>query len=106
MRTATTVDLQAIAERLTARGIPARVEQTGGGVATIFVGTHDHEGRFDVEVGPGWFDGPGWTEPKAHREHLAIGPGRDPNRFTYAEKDWTDEDIVDCIVKYHEEERA
>lgn len=77
----TDIDMQAIVNQLKERGIDAYVEQTGGGVATIFAGESFEviEGsgepyrRWPAVAGPGWFDGPGWTLPKADGDDFYVG---------------------------------
>lgn len=54
-------------------GVCAYVEQTGGGVATIFAGELDEEGVPPFAVGPGHFDGPNWTEPHIHPRAMCWG---------------------------------
>ena len=55
----TVFSLDTVAERLSAEGIAATIEQTGGGTATLYVGERwiddDDNDRADVIVGPGWF---------------------------------------------------
>jgi hypothetical protein len=59
------IDLDAVVAELTKLGIPAIVEQTGGGTATIYAGEPydggDGAERYPVAAGPGHFTGPGWT---------------------------------------------
>ena len=67
--------LAAIAE---ATNLPAIVEQTGGGCATIYVGLPDEDDRYPLVIGPGWFDG-GWPSGKAMFDlrDLYVGPDDD-----------------------------
>lgn len=67
-------ELAGIIER---HGLPARVEQTGGGVATLYVGEYDADGRALAIAGPGWFEGPYWTEPRATFDEFSWGPDDD-----------------------------
>lgn len=72
------IDMQAVCDDLKAMGIPAFVQQTGGGVATIYAG-EPYTDPIDDEwypavAGPGWFDGPGWIRPFANPEDFYIGP--------------------------------
>jgi hypothetical protein len=75
------VEFDEVVRRLEAEGITAYVEQTGGGTATIYVGeaTEDEHGdrRFPCAVGPGWFEGPGWTLGGGHNHDLYVGPDND-----------------------------
>lgn len=73
------IDMQRVADMLRERGFAnAYVEQTGGGCATLYAGpTREEEGwgeRYAVAVGPGWFDGPGWSNPKCSTSECWIGP--------------------------------
>ena len=47
------IRMEVIVDQLRAAGVQARVEQTGGNVATIFAGLG---GRDAVVAGPGWFE--------------------------------------------------
>lgn len=76
-----TVSLDLIATLLQAQGLPARVEQTGGGVAAICIGptiTNAAGPDRDVlMVGPGGFDGPEWTLAYGQLGDLSAGPDDD-----------------------------
>jgi hypothetical protein len=76
------IDLELIAEHVRRAGYVAYVEQTGGGCATIYASkTADARGypvrpdgdHHECAVGPGWFDGPGWTRPRASLSDLVVG---------------------------------
>lgn len=41
---------------------PVTIEQTGGGCATLYVGSRDDDGRYWLAIGPGSYD---WSEPWA-----------------------------------------
>lgn len=75
------VDMQVVAEIVSRAGVPAYVEQTGGGCATIFAGVayKDAEGdeRFPAAAGPGWFTGPHFSEPRASLYEFGVGPDND-----------------------------
>lgn len=62
-------------------GIPAYVEQTGGGTATIYAGpTHHEDGwgtRHAAAAGPGWFAGPHWTKGRGIVSDFFVGPDDD-----------------------------
>lgn len=99
------VDLDRIAAMLTERGIPAFVEMTGGGVATVYGGpdVRDAAGetRYTFLIGPGWFDGPGWTLARADTADLGWGPdddGDDPAAYTDAGPRMTEADIVAAVA--------
>jgi len=76
-----------IVEALVAEGIPALVEQTGGGVATIFAG-EPTDGRYLAVAGPGFFLLPG-DDPRnayADRQDFSVSAdddGESPS-VTYA----------------------
>ena len=72
---------------------PVTVEQTGGGTATMYVGTYPGDkpdgdrGRFWLAIGPGSYD---WTEPwqsSFHWSEVCIGPDDDgeSDAFAYVE---------------------
>ena len=67
--------LDAIAK---ATNLPAYVEMTGGGVATIYVGERDEDDRFLLAIGPGTFH---WTDDGGdsvfYAEDLNVGPDDD-----------------------------
>jgi hypothetical protein len=99
------VDLDRIAAMLTGRGIPAFVEMTGGGIATVYGGAQfrdaDGQARYTFLIGPGWFDGPGFTLARADTADLVWGPddaGDDPDAYTDAAPGMTEEDIVRAVA--------
>lgn len=59
----------------------ASVEQTGGGCATIYAGpvSRDAAGdeRYALIAGPGWFEGPGFTNAWISFGDFAYGPDDD-----------------------------
>lgn len=79
----TVFDMDAIVTALKSRyQIPAYVEQTGGGCATIYAGEavqicevegEPHYNQYPVLAGPGWFEGPGFTNPRATTAEFYIG---------------------------------
>jgi hypothetical protein len=82
-------------------GIPAYVEHTGGGVATIYAGKPDDAGRYAACAGPGTF---------AHRfyggAHVGdsadfyVGPDDDgESLFSAIPLDASDDDIADAIAR-------
>lgn len=77
----TNIDFDRLTELVNAAGIPAYTAQTGGGTATIHIGTarRDAHGnpRYLMLAGPGSFDGPGWTNPKGAAGDLYVGPDDD-----------------------------
>lgn len=80
-----TIDMEMIAELVRRAGYVAYVEQTGGGVATIYASktadakgwpaTHEVDGdpRFEAVAGPGWFEKPGWLEPRGSLADFYVG---------------------------------
>jgi len=80
-----------IVDYVRAAGYVAYVEQTGGGVATIYASrTADERGYparhpvgpynddvVDVAAGPGWFEGPAWTMPRGDLADFYVGPDGD-----------------------------
>src|SRR6266540_4522613 len=56
------IDLDAVAAAVNARGVTARVRQSSGGTATLYTGEETLDGygdvRFSASAGPGYFDGP------------------------------------------------
>lgn len=78
----TTINLDLVVDRLHAHGVDGYVEMTGGGVATIYAGpTRQVDGHrpgltykvWAVLAGPGWFEGPGYTIPRADVTDFYIG---------------------------------
>lgn len=103
------IDFDKVVDGLKERGIPAYVEQTGGGTATIMVGEQktrtvmgvDEDGRYDVLVGPGWFEGPmGFINGRGDTGDLSIGPDDDGVAdYTQAEADWTEAEVIAEVVR-------
>jgi hypothetical protein len=75
------IDMDAVVAYVEALGHRAFVEQTGGGVATIYAGRRapDTNGdlRWSAAAGPGWFEGPGFRRPRADTCEFYIGPDDD-----------------------------
>lgn len=92
------VDLSALSDALQARGIAARVDMTGGGVATLFAGpTHlDAEGdeRSAVMVGPGSFH-----TMTASTCDLYVGPDDDSGEAITISTGASLADIVAVVVE-------
>jgi hypothetical protein len=79
----TEIDMDEIVRLVRAEGVEVYVEQTGGGCATIFAGglvdypvpdSTEHEQRYGCAAGPGWFDGPGWTNARGSLDDFHVGP--------------------------------
>lgn len=99
------VDMDKVCDILKERGIPAYVEQTGGGCATVYAGEPwDEEGwgkRYPALAGPGWFEGPGWTNARGDTDDFCIGLDDDGvGEFTMAEKVWDEARIADEVARY------
>jgi hypothetical protein len=117
------VSFDKIVDELRKQDIPAYVEQTGGGVATIMVGEQTDreepiyrwsEGnreqtgtqvvpRYDVLAGPGSFAGPGWTNAYGDTADLAVGPDDDGDSqyWTADPTRDTEEDVVAEIIRQY-----
>lgn len=75
------VSLNEIASYLRARGVSATVEQTGGGVATLYAGALRGD-YYGIAAGPGFFAGPGFSAPFAHTSEFGFGPdGSEDSEF-------------------------
>lgn len=105
-----TIDLDAVVAALKDEGIDAYVEQTGGGCATVLVGevqeytyTAPWNGQTVTDwyhpaaVGPGWFEGEGWTRGRAHPNDLFAGPEEEGLQNKYGE--WFNDDNPATIEK-------
>jgi hypothetical protein len=74
------LNMESIVSLVTAQGVPAFVQQTDGGMATIYAGgTRTEAGAeyFAVAAGPGWFSGPRWSEARGDDEDFCVGPDND-----------------------------
>lgn len=75
------LNLDEVVRILKDKGIDAYVEQTGGGTATIFAGNQFIDGygtnRYQACAGPGWFEGPNFTEARADTSEFYVGPDDD-----------------------------
>ena len=78
-------------------GVTAYVEQTGGGCATIYVGTLADDWTPPFMAGPGWFAGPYWTQARAHIDEFYWGDG-EGDVAEGAAFDDTPETIVQKII--------
>ena len=68
--------------------IESYVGQTGGGTATLLIGEEIGD-RYELLAGPGWFEGPGWTNGRATNEEFYIGPDDDGATDPYvSHPDW------------------
>jgi hypothetical protein len=109
-----TINLDKIVEILKAQGIPAYVEQTGGGCATIFAGVKffdpgDGYDRYPAVAGPGWFEGPDYTEARACHEEFSIGwDDSGESNSTYIAKEGDTEEVLAAeiakVVVHHTKE--
>lgn len=111
-----TVNMDRIVEIIKAEGFYAYVEQTGGGCATIYssdrsseqypgapapylINPLDGEGRYPVIAGPGWFEGPGWTNARGALGDFYVGPDDDGERTPWeAGEGETEETIAERMI--------
>jgi hypothetical protein len=98
-----TIDMNAIVADLVRRGIPAYVEQTGGGAATIYAGTPWHEegygDRYPATAGPGQYMF-GGARPVADLRDFYIGPDDDGDTLPPAVPvDATPGQVADLIAQ-------
>jgi hypothetical protein len=98
--TSTRIDGDEIVTALRSMGYPAYVEQTGGGCATIMVGEEiGNTERYQVLVGPGWFDGPNWTKPVFDTADLYVGPDDDGEvNPTQVEQHWDADKVAEEVM--------
>lgn len=96
----TTIDMRALADAIRAVGFPVRIESTGGGCATMYVGgcvnpdTVGDSLRFPVVLGPGVFDRDGaWAD----LEDFYIGPDDDGDDAILTDATWTVDRVVDVV---------
>jgi len=100
-----TIDLDKVCRILKSRyNVASYVEQTGGGCATIYAGARipdgDGEERFQACAGPGWFEGPGWSNGRANTADLSVGPDDDGQADpVVADPDWDEQRVALEIVK-------
>lgn len=92
-------------------GFPAIVEQTGGGVATIYAG-HEltnpktKDPYYPCVAGPGWFSEPVWKKPKFHASEFAYAHdsyGPEPHaedRCIYFDKHATEASVAATIIAF------
>lgn len=79
----TSVDMDRMVRILNALDIPAEMEMTGGGVATLYAGSElrpvdpEYGPRRQACAGPGWFEGPNYTQPRCAFDDFYIGPDDD-----------------------------
>ena len=77
------INMDAIVEALHRMSVPAYVEQTGGGCATIYAGPKGPslvtpgEDDYPVAAGPGHFEGPGWSNARGYADDFVVGPNDD-----------------------------
>lgn len=101
-----TLNLDRIVELLHAQGhTEASVEQTGGGTATIYAGPLvPHKEYPDIEThaiaaGPGWFEGPWWTNGRATSDEFFIGRNNEfEGAFTDVPKITNEEEVANLIA--------
>lgn len=96
----TTIDMRELADAIRGAGFPVRIESTGGGCATMYVGERvnpdavDDVWRFPVVLGPGVFDRDGaWAD----WEDFYIGPDNDDADAIDTDATWTIDRAVDTV---------
>lgn len=98
-----TISLDHVVSVLRGSGVDGHVEQTGGGVATIYAGPPyiDTEGftRYPAVAGPGWFEGSGFTDPRADLDEFCVGPDDDGETVTELDADGTVDQVASLITK-------
>lgn len=92
------LDLDLIVAVVLASGVHAEVEQTGGGVAAVYAGTRDSDGRWTAIAGSGWFDGPDCTVARASREMFVVGRDDDEDSLVNVSEDDDEESIAARLV--------
>lgn len=116
----TELNFDTIVELLKERDIPAIVEQTGGGTATIYAGEMykrrepvytwktgprtvdrwEDVDRWEAGAGPGYFEGPGWTNGRGGTEDFVVGRDDDgEGEYVYADDTWDEKRAADEITK-------
>lgn len=89
----------------TQRGIKSYTEQTGGGIATIYVGEVDDDGTPELMAGPGQFTSSTDTDPLGDTDDFYISPDcdspdhDDPELNYTAKPDDTEEDLTNHIAE-------
>ena len=102
-------DMDALASKLSARGIPSHVSMTGGGVATLFGGDLVGSDQFEVErhtlcIGPGTY-GYGVRHSFGSWAELAIGADDDGDTCAYWDGPRDLDRVVDYVVDHMPEFR-
>jgi len=104
------IDLDALADALRERGHDAGVEQTGGGIATLYAGRlapdRHRDPRWSAAAGPGWFEAPGFRQPFADPTDFYIGPDGDDAWAVTVSEQWTTDALADLVVAVIEEVEA
>jgi len=96
-------DLDRICAELAALGVPATVEQTGGGTATLYAGEpvydpDEERYEYPVSAGPGHFVGPGWSVARSYREEFSFGPNDQDAESCTPPDDATEADVARLIA--------
>jgi len=107
------IDLVALADALRHRGYGAVVEQTGGGMVTLFAGRRelDRHGelRWSAAVGPGRYENGQRQQPVADPAGCVIGPDGDDTWAIPVPGSWALETLVEltaAVIDEVENERA
>ena len=100
--TSRVIDMSEIAALVQRAGVKCIVEQTGGGVATIFAGEEIEPGRYQAAMGPGWFEGHNGNRhinPRAWDTDCYVGPDNDDDGTYYCTEGMSNEDIAARLVE-------
>lgn len=99
------IDLDELVDILKRMGIPAFTEMTGGGVATVYAGTvvgyQEDDANWPLYqccAGPGWFEGPYYSQPRATLNEFYIGRDGDDTAI-YDQQPAGFLDVVQRIIK-------
>jgi hypothetical protein len=96
------LDLDWFVNLLHAGDIPAFIEQTGGGCATVYAGVPyrdaDSRVRYPCVAGPGWFEGRRWTQGRASVDEFTVGPDDDGDTTPYYATEADDEVTLAAVI--------
>jgi hypothetical protein len=106
--------MDAIVAILRAKGMCAYVEQTGGHTATIYASRYcdtygapfvlkdaNDNPAAEVIAGPGWFEGPGWTNARGGAMYFSFGADdQGESQPTYATESDTAETLAEKMLAF------
>lgn len=82
-----TIDMDELADKITALGLDTYVTHSGGGCATLMVMGDEPNREYPLALaGPGWFDGPGWTNARGSWDEFCWGIDDDGGDFVTYEQ--------------------